>query len=304
MRLRDMKQLLLNNIHDLSFEHRDSGSKKTEISNFQKSIKAIDNLKELKFLAEEINQLSQMDNIYFDRSEGDRIKIDDETFQVFYKIIDKVKEKCTAALEAIDQAIPDQDSLSISVKLPNYTNMEQLSKFFTQLNKSLEQAVSNEKTKDKITVQNFDSGSLWIELLVGSVITFKFIGSITHTAALIGKKIMDAQHHKEYLRSLKIKNDSLEDIQQALSKQLDALTEAETKNLLSKEKIEYDNEYLERMKYSIKTLAELINEGTEFQPSYLADKEDSKNFPDFSDLSRIESSIKHIISPDEDNKDE
>lgn len=166
MRLRDLKQLLLDNIEKLEFEYKNISIREVEISGFQKAVNAVNNLKDLKFLDDEINELTQLENIYYDKSIHDRIKVDSDSFNSFHDLIKDIKIKCTAVLEAIDQAIPDQQSHSISVKLPDYKNLDQLSKFFSKLNKSLEQAIVNDKIKGSVTIQNFDSGSLWVELLL------------------------------------------------------------------------------------------------------------------------------------------
>ncbi|WP_150284212.1 hypothetical protein [Rummeliibacillus sp. TYF-LIM-RU47] len=299
MRMRDMKQLLIENIGDLDFEYERVDSSKLEVIDFQKAIQAVNNLKELNFLENEINKLSSLKNIYHDKSISDRIVVDNKSFNDFNNIIEKIEEKCTAALEAFDQAIPDQREYSISVRLPDYKNLDQLSKFFSKLNKSLEQSIVNEEVKGNITIQNFDSGSLWIELLVGGTFAFKFVGALTHTAAVIRNKIYHNKIMEQHLRTLDIKNDSLEDLQKGLSKSIDALVEIETKNLLNQEGIQCDPEYLEKMKYSVKTLAELIDEGTQIHPSYLAEKEYTELFPDFKKLDQIESKIKQIGSINE-----
>lgn len=295
MRLRDMKQLLINNIDDLEFESKRIGtSDQYDISGFQKAIKAVNNLRELDFLENEINKLSQLDNIYYDKSIKDRIRIDGKSYNSFKNLIDVIKYKCTAALEAFDQAIPDQQEYSISVRLPDYKNLDELSKFFSKLNTSLEQAIVNDKVQGKITIQNFDSGSLWVELLLGGAYALRFVGALVRTAVVVRNKSYQTMILEQHARTLDIKNDTLEDLQKGLSKSISVLVEAETKNLLNQEDMEYDPEYLESMKHSVKMLAELINEGTQIHPSYLAEKKHTVNFPEFDKLDQIESTIKQI----------
>lgn len=296
MRLRDMKQLLIANIDNLEFEYKAVNSSTIEIIGFQKTIKAVNNLKELNFLENEINNLSQLENIYYDKSINDRIMVDTSSYNNFNNLINIIKNKCTATLEAFNQAIPDQQEYSISVRLPDYKNLDQLGKFFAKLNKSLEQSIVNDKIKGNITIQNFDSGSLWVELLLGSAFALKFVGALVHTAAVVRNKTYQYKILEQQARTLEIKNDTLEDLQKGLSKSIDVLVEAETKNLLNQEEIEYKPEFLENMKFSVKTLAELINEGTQIHPSYLAEKEYTESFPDFNKLDQIESTIKQIES--------
>lgn len=298
MRLRDMKQLLSENIEDLYFASKTnpSNSSMTILDDFQKTIIAVNNLKELNFLRNDISELSQIENIYYDKSIDDHIVVDNGSFNQFNKVINDIRDKCYATLEAFDQAIPDQQEYSISVRLPDCQDLNQLGKFFSRLNKSLEQAIVNDKIKGNITIQNFDSGSLWVELVLGGFVALKFVGALTHTAAVVRNKTFQYKMLEQQARTLEIKNDTLEDLQKGLSKSIDVLVEAETKNLLNQEGIEYNPEYLEKMKYSVKTLAELINEGTQIHPSYLAEPEHTNQFPDFKNLDQIESTIKQIES--------
>lgn len=292
-----MKQLLIDNLDNLEFSSsRVGNSDSFDLVGFQKTIKAVNNLKDLDFLKNEINQLSKLENIYYDKSIEDRIRIDSGSNAKFNNLITVITDKCTATLEAFDQAIPDQQEYSISVRLPDYKDLNQLSKFFSRLNKSLEQAIVNDKIKGTITIQNFDSGSLWVELVLGGFLALKFVGALTHTAAAVRNKTFQYKILEQQARTLEIKNDTLEDLQKGLSKSIDVLVEAETKNLLNEEGIEYSPEYLEQMKYSVKTLADLINEGTQIHPSYLAEPEYTNQFPDFNNLDKIESTIKQLQS--------
>lgn len=296
MRLRDMKQLLIDNIDNLEFETKKINSDAFDLFGFQKVITAVNNLKELDFLENEINDLSQLENIYYDKSISDRIRVDKGSYSSFVNLINVIKNKCTATLEAFDQAIPNQEQYSISVRLPDYKNLDQLSKFFSKLNTSLEQAIVNEKINGKISIQNFDSGSLWVELILGGHFALQFVGALARTAAVVRNQTFQLSILEQQARTLEIKNDTLEDLQKGLSKSINALVETETKNLLNQEGIDCDPEYLEKMKYSVKTLAELINEGTEIHPSYLAEPEYTKDFPDYKKLDLIESTIKQIES--------
>lgn len=296
MRLRDMKQLLIDNIENLDFTSKRINNDYVEMIGFQKAVNAVNNLKELAFLEKEVNELSKLENIYYDKSIVDRVKVDNSTFNNFNNLIKVIENKCTATLEAFDQAIPDQQEYSISVRLPDYKNLDELSKFFSKLNKSLEQAIVNDKIKGNITIQNFDSGSLWVELLLGGVVALKFVGALTHTAAVVRNRTYQFKLLEQQARTLEIKNDTLEDLQKGLSKNIDVLVEAETKNLLNQEGIEYNPEYLENLKYSVKVMAELINEGTQIHPSYIADQAHTLQFPDFSQIDQIESTIKQIES--------
>lgn len=290
-----MKQILNNNIDDLEYAEREVNSSTFILNGTQKVIKAVEELKQLNFLTTEINELMSLENIYYSKSEKDEIRVDHPSARKFKEIVSEIYTKSIAVLDAIDQAIPNQKENSISIKLPDYSDLDQLQKFFNKLNNSLDKALKIEQIKGSVTIQNFDSGSLWVELVInGGTKAISFVGSLTYAAVVLSKKVKENKLMQANIDSLNIRNESMKDLQSALKKQIDAITEAETKNLLGEQKIQCDNEDLERMKHSVKTLAELITEGTQIKHALNAPEEVAENFPDFSNINLIESTIKQI----------
>lgn len=298
-----MKQILRDNIDHLEYKEQETSNNNVFIlKGTQRVVQTIDDLKQLNFLTSEIAQLKSLKNIYYSRVEPDEIQVSRDVAQRFRKVIDETYTKTIAVLDAIDQAIPDQEENSISIRLPDYTDLEQLQKFFNKLNHSLGRALNIDEVNGSIKIQNFDSGSLWIELVInGGAKAMGLVGSLIGTAIIVSKEIRKAKLMQLQIESLQIKNDTMKDMQSAMSKQLKVIVEAETKNLLNEQKIRCEPEDLERMKNSVETLAGLIFEGTRIQPSLNAPDEVAEQFPDFTKIGTIHSSIKQIetVKPEE-----
>lgn len=294
MRLREIREIIANNYNKLNFDAASRGSGNITISNFQRVIDSVNNMKDFKFLETELEKLKQIDDIYYNKSSEDIVIVDNVTYNAFNEIITLIKLKCSTAINIIDESIPDQNENSISVKLPNYNDLSDLSVFFSELDKALRQSLVNDVINGKVELQNFDSGSYWVEIIIGGGVALNFVAGLTWTAAVIRKKFLEGELLKKKVESMGIKNEALEEISDALSKELEIMVDTESKQLLDNQQINYDPEFLGRVKFSVKTLAKLIYEGTEIHHSLSAPEEVKNLFPDFTKIEAIQSTIKQI----------
>lgn len=296
MRLRQIRKIIDENINQINYQSKKINQTIAEISDYQKAIDAIENLSEFKFIQKEYKKLIKLENIYYNKSNSDKVRINHRTKKEFSNIIKMINQKCRTVLDLIDEAIPKQNKNSISIKLPDYKDLSRISDFFKNIDNILNQSLVNEKINGKIKLQNFDTGSQWVEVIVGSAAALNFVAGLCWAAAVIRKKHFEAEILERQVQALDIKNDALKSISSGLEKEINSLVEIEAKNLLEKEKMDYDNEYFGKIKYSIKTLGKLMFEGTEIHHSLTAPEEAKNLFPDYSKIDLINSSIKKIDS--------
>ena len=294
MRLRDIKEIVLSNYKNINFDGTSRGNGTYVVTNFQEAIDSINNLKEFDFIQDALNNLVQIEDIYFNKAREDKVILDSATYSAFESIISSIKDKCDTVIKLINEAIPDQSESSISIKLPDFQDLTKLSEFFNDLDKALTQSLVNEVIKGKVQLQNFDSGSYWVEVAIGGATAMQFVAGLTWTAAVVRKKFLEGDLLKKKVESMGIKNEALEEVKNALTAELDLLIEVESKNLLENQKIDYDHEFLGRVKFSVKTLAKLIYEGTEIHHSLMAPEEVKNLFPDFKKIEAIQSKIKQL----------
>ena len=133
-------------------------------------------------------------------------------------------------------------------------------------------------------------------MTVGSVLAVKLIGGLVWAAAVIRKKKMEFKSFEQHVKRLKIKTESLVDMKDAQKKQLEDSLEAEADNLVSQFYKNGNAEKIERVKYSIKLISELMDKGVEIHPALSASKEVGSMFPDFSNIRLMESRIQELGS--------
>lgn len=293
MRLRDIKKILEDNIPKLINLRENTIGAQYELTNIPEAVDALVNLEVFDFLSDEIAAIKQVKSVYYSRLPT--MYIDSSTYSSFMSQYNSIRIKCNAVLKAINQAIPDQDENSISVKLPPINNLSELSKFTSDIDKALNQAIANDYIKGQVQLQNFDSGSYWFEIILGSQTALAFVGSLVWSAAVIRKKKYEGDLLKQRVRSLEIKNDALADLEKGLDDQLKMACETEAKILLDQNKISgYDNEFLERIKLSIGVMANLLMQGAEIHQPINAPEEVKNLFPDYKNLELVESKIKSL----------
>jgi hypothetical protein len=183
---------------------------------------------------------------------------------------------------------------SVSIKLPETRDFEDLSKSSQILHKIFNQSICNEHIKGQVNIENVENGSIWLDVGLNSGAAVALIGSLTWSAAVVYKKIQEGRLIAQHVKGLGIKNDSLKEIQKKQAEALDLIIDAEGQQLY-KENFEGDNnEQIERLKHSVKLLSELIDKGAEIHPALNQPEKVTNLFPDMKNLPLVESKIKSL----------
>lgn len=202
-----------------------------------------------------------------------------------------------ALLRVLNTMLVPQDENTVSILLPKPANFHSLINVLTAFEKSISQVITNDKINGNLKINTWEAGSFWIELFLGTQAAVLLIAGVAWSAAVIAKKYNEAAILAQHVRSLKIKNESLDDILEKQKEMTSLLIENETEQLLVKHfNKESDPELSERLKFAVKTFAELIQQGAEVHPALNAPEQVSNLFPNFKSLDTITSQIKQIES--------
>lgn len=224
---------------------------------------------------------------------SDMITVNRNTYDSISNAIQALRKKIILNLNLLDSTIVKVDDFTICIKLIEHASLEKLGNELKQIDKIITQAITHVKISSTYEFLTFDIGSSWIYITVSSMLALNLIGSLVWAACVIRKKWLEGTYLEKLIEQMNVKNESLKDIQEANKKQLDNLLKIEAKKIMQDFDLDNtDNEYENRLIYSIKELSQLINDGVQIQPSLLV-QEDSKNlFPDYEKLDSIESKIK------------
>jgi hypothetical protein len=204
-------------------------------------------------------------------------------------------DACEALSRTLGSIVKESKENSITIKFADPKDLEEFLKILTDLNTAISQSIINSKINGSVKLQNIEFGSIWLEILLGTPAALTLVAGIVWSAAVIYKKIQEGRIFKEYVQSLKIKNESLRDIEENQEQLSKILLDKESNHLLLENfNTDQDFETLERIKLSIKLFVGLIQKGAEIHPA-LNSPESVKNlFPDFKKLNVIESKIKEL----------
>lgn len=296
MRLREIKKIIEINLPKINpvIEPHQSNNQYRTIKKYVGTLEALATFEEYDLFKTIISEIKAFKDIY--NSRIDTIIIEHNIATSFINKVNELKSASIALIEVITNLISEQDENTLSIKLPpNINTIDKISFFFERINKIINQTMVNSYFQGEIKLKTLESGSLWVEIVIVSPIALTFFASLVWAGAVVRKKILEGDYLLQMVRGLEIRNDSLENINEQNQKQIDLLIESESQQILSTiENAKEDYEYLERLKISIKTFADLIHEGTEVHPSLTA-PEDVKNLlPDFKKLDFIESKTKLI----------
>ena len=196
-------------------------------------------------------------------------------------------------LNTLTRTLPEENQNSINIKLPEVKDFDELSTVSREIHIALSQVLFNDDIKGETKIVSVENGSIWFNVFVGPT-ALSVVASLAWAAAVIYKKIQEGKLLAQQVRSLSVKNESLEDILKA--------QKAETELMINAEAAHINNEYfkndmpenLERIKNSIKIFSELIDKGAEIHPALIAPENVSNLFPDTKNLLGLESKIKRI----------
>lgn len=295
MKLNDILKILSENITKLNFEStttNQNGEIYYDFKGLNQYRDAIRTVEKTGILEKEINQLhltplftTFKDTLKISYNEGNSIVVLRDSIRNIAKgILDSLKNISVPHLEN-----------SITIKLPNdISDFDNLSKVSSELQMILNQTIINSHIKGEIKIQSVENGSIWIEVFVGTSAALSLIASLTWSAMVIYKKMQEGKILHQQVESLKIKNDSLKEIQQAQKDQLNLMVDAEANSLYNEHFGNGDPEQISRLSYSIKLLSDLIDRGAEVHPALNTPESVANLFPDKANLPMLESKIKQI----------
>jgi len=234
------------------------------------------------------------DSIIF-TSSGDQMFVEVAEGQLLNATLTNLRETVRNLYEILLKTVPDEAQTSINIKLPDIADFNELSEYSRTLHLALTQVLYEPTINSECKIVSVENGSIWFNVLVGSL-GLSVVASMTWAGAVIYKKIQEGRLLQEQVRSLKVKNESLEDIVDANKEQLTLLIQAEAEHINSEYFENNQNESIERIKNSIKLFADLIGKGAEIHPALIAPENVSNLFPDTKNLIGLESKIKRIAN--------
>lgn len=301
MRLRELKDKIEKIGVDLNITSSSTGSNNTiQVNNLNEINTKLMQLDELGVFSSSIKKLEETVPDLFNYR-GGTLNTSKTEFNNYQKIIREINIEISAVLTAIKMAIPEQDKYSISIKLPPYNNLKKVGRFIQDIEVIFSQVLPSNLRTD-IKLNNFDSGSNWIEVIVNNEQAMLFLGSFVEVTLLFVKcKYINLVSTKSELeKSNKITGDD----QSQASKVIDALIKEsasiQVEEFLKDKDISDDRisdvlEYKQTLNLQMIELAKYLVQGAEIHPALNAPEEVKKEFPNADETRSLANEIKTLL---------
>jgi hypothetical protein len=261
----------------------------SNLTNFRKGINSIEKTKLL------LNEIEIIKNSGIFSTTYDILKINTQEGRSLKTRMDELLKIVTSLNQTFSDLSGKIRDNSVSIKLPNISDFQDLSKVAGNFHTILSQSIINDEIKGQVKIDSVENGSIWLDVYLGSSAALTLVGGIAWSAAVVFKKLQEGRIIEEHVKSLKIKNESLREIKDAQKKAIDLMIDSEANQLYSENfKTDGNNEQIERLKHTIRLLSEQMEKGAEIHPALNAPEKVANLFPDMKHLELVESRIKKL----------
>lgn len=289
MRLRDIARVAERWVESIGFTTYEV-STNVKIRHFQKVIAAAEAIRATGALKADADAFLKITEI--SKHVHDDAAVPKAVHEAFASAVSTFRLKTEALISAIRSVTPDEAPDELSVKLPHDDDLDKIADTLTDLKKALEQAVTNEYAEGEVRVTGVDRGSIWLDIVVGSVVAVKVVGALLRVVCEYQLRQAKISQEREIARNLGLQNDAVAAAERTLEQRLAASLEADVHQIAKQAGApDDDKEYRQRLQYSIRTLSDLVARGLEIRPALAAPDEIRKSFPDTTQLASARAAL-------------
>ncbi len=293
MRNREIVKKLELIIGKLIIEPKQVGADAYQINNHSELIGYIYILEELNIFKEDMIELISYQAVYANQMRS--IVVNKEIRNIYVSTINTLKLKIQGVIESSKLFQKEEKEFTISVKLPEYRYLSEISKFASDLDQAIALGLSADEVRTEVEIVGFDTGSMWFEVCLKTSVATTLIGRIIWAAFAFKQKQLEIEKRKLENQALELNIEHLNALDDALDNSVRKLIEAESRNIISEYNIPEDNhEYRESLVRSIKTFSVLIRDGCQIHARIESEENDEKIFPSFDRPELNYSKIKQI----------
>ncbi len=305
MRLSEIEYKINSMSENLEYYYVDSDWAST--GNYKiKNISAIKNLvieienRNFDFYKNEISKIKKS-SIY--NTTHEFLIVSEDENNLLLRNVNRIVDSLISLSKILPRITPTKNENSFLIKLPQPNNFEDLTKDLTKIQKNINQILIDKKINTTAEINNWEYGSFWIDLVIGTQAALGLLASITWTAAYISKELKKNKEANLYLERIGYGNEHLKTVLETQKVYMEKIYENEILNI---QENYFDNEEdidrNLRIKSTIKLFADIIERGGEIQPSLIAPEKMKNQFPDITNIDMIESQVKRISEKPESKK--
>lgn len=276
-------------IHLKSIKESDDRIRVENVINFKRFV---DDVAAIPAFKEPVQKLRQT-ALYL--SSADQITVNREIFKKIYKLHAKLFAYVEVLKKTIGDNLGQTSGRHIVIKLSDPNALEQMLKNLKTIRTELSNILVNDCIKGDVKIESWDFVAGKVNIFIASHAAMQLIASISGAALLICQKMREGRFICEYVQELRVKDESLLDINSGHDKVIQDLVDKQTNAVLQEhfggdkaEKIS------DRIRSAISRFAELLDSGTEIHPASHAPEKVRQLFPNLKKLTGTTSQIKLV----------
>jgi hypothetical protein len=279
MRLRQIQHILHDALPELSFDYTQlPGTTNYRVDEFREMLDAAHAIRETGMFHTEIDTILATDVIVRHAEVG--FVVTGETINRVNGALNQLRSRGTILLQALDANLEPESDAAVAIRIPDASDLDAVADQLKEVKTALQQLVLNEHIGGDVRLTAFDRGSLWLEVLLGSIAAVKLLGMVLRMIGDTRVKETEIATRWEGFRTMKIKNDALTSIKDALAEELNEFKADRLRVLADSAGIpQTEHETRERVRFAATLLTDLISRGAEFVPSGTAPQDVQEEFP-------------------------
>lgn len=284
MRLQVIRKILELYKDDLNVRTVAQGTTNYRVFDIQNAINTVKEIEKTGVLKQEIQAIKDLPAIY--ETPLDSIVIDNSTTNQINASFTNIRNQANTLFQALTDFMEEETEDTVLFKIPERNNLKEISDILEHLQLALEQLLVNDYINGKVEFAGFQSGSSWIKILVGSTLALSFLGGIVDLVFNFRNDQLNFEAKEKMIEDLDIQLAAKNEALDAIRKEKEVLFNSYLQSLKESADIPDDNEFNERIKYSINQLQELMDAGLEVHPSLESSPDIRQKFPDALEISK------------------
>lgn len=284
MRFREQLDIINNNIDAIKVDYTDIANTGNKwVDNTLELQEAIRNISVIGAFAPEMERLNSLG---FSLISAGKISVPASQVISYRSIIDLMYSKAHAIKTSIELSLPEQDINTVVIGFPDFSDFSEMQNAFTEIQKSASMIFSVKEYKSDVHFQNFDSGTSWVEIVLGSSVAVGFLGKILKTLLGFVAQYQGIKANNLGIESLEMDNEIKRTVMETNKKVLNIQLNQVIENNFSADGI--DTEDIAKISKASEPLLELLSKGVTFTPATSQVETIKSDFPSISELMKFQ----------------
>jgi hypothetical protein len=277
VRLREIALILQDAVNSLQAQSSAPKGGVVTVKGFKDAIVAAERIAATGVLEKEARSVLGVSE--FVTAARDQLTLDHSIAAQFTGALEDLRRKAEILGSAITEFVAAEPEDAVAVRLPPADDLATLGRDILELDKALGQLVHLPTVGGDVKLGDVDRGSLWLTIILGHV-----------GVALVAQVVRLVFEYRERSIALKVKEEALADVElqreirDAIAKTMLAELERLRRDGVLKVASDAgimpdDNESMNRIKYAVKSLEDLMERGLEIHPTLMAPPEQRALFP-------------------------